>query len=236
MKKINLRTLPRTMRNYADRRSSIAPFTSGLLALILVVYIAVLAGVVGLADAVSEGELALDQAAMTQVQGWHSDSATRLFTIVTEFGGVIGVGLMTIIAAGSHWLTRHRKAALMVIISVLGALIINLTLKGIFQRERPDFWDHFVQESGYSFPSGHAMASAALAISLIFLLWRTKARWWVFAGGATYMTLVGVSRMYLGVHYPTDIIAGWCVSFMWVSVVAAVLYEYSIFRHRNHGR
>lgn len=219
----------RTLRNH----SSILPFTSGVLLVLLAIYIAAVVGFVALVEAVTEGELFFDQLVMNWVKGWHAPGATLFFTVVTELGGVIGVGLMTTATVMGYWLLRHKKAALMLLFSVVGAVAINLTLKGIFQRERPNFWEHFVQEGGYSFPSGHAMASAALAIALIFLLWRTRARWWGLGVGLSYMLSVGISRMYLGVHYPTDIVAGWCVSFIWVSIVAVVLYEYSVLRHNK---
>ena len=224
------------VRTALRKYSSLAPFTSGVLLGLLVVYVAAVVGLVALVEAVTEGELFFDQLAMNWVKNWHSPGVTLFLTVVTEMGGVIGVGIGTAVAVAGYWLTRHNKAALLLLFSVAGAVVINLTLKGIFQRERPNFWEHFVQESGYSFPSGHAMASAALAIALIFLLWRTKARWWVVGVGLSYMLLVGISRMYLGVHYPTDIVAGWCVSFIWVSIVAMVLYEYSVLRRHTKKR
>lgn len=206
------------------------PFAVGVLVVLLALYLVPVVIFVELADEVMEGDLYFDTLAMNWVQTWHSSSATGFFKVITEMGGIFGVGALAVGATLSYWSRGRAKAGLMVAASVGGAAIINVVLKSIFQRDRPDFWEHLVQEAGYSFPSGHAMGSAALAIALMFLLWRTRARWWALGIGASYMILVGLSRMYLGVHYPTDILAGWCVSFLWVSIVAFTLYEYSVFK------
>lgn len=222
--------LKKVLQMNLSKAPTFLPVTGGLLVLLLAMYVLLVIGFVELADEVNEGELVFDRVAMAWVQQWHTAGLTELMRLLTEAGGVIGVGLLTVLSVSVYALRGHLKASIMVGASVLGALVINLTLKGIFERERPHFWEHFVYESGYSFPSGHAMASAALAISLMFLLWRTRYRWWALGGGIGYMLLVGISRMYLGVHYPTDIIAGWSVSFLWVSLVAFTLYEFVVFR------
>ena len=72
------------------------------------------------------------------------------------------------------------------------------------------------------------MASSALALALIILCWRTRWRWLALIGGAIYMIIIGLSRIYLGVHYPSDILAGWCVSLVWVLLLAGLVYEYMV--------
>ncbi len=74
-----------------------------------------------------------------------------------------------------------------------------------------------------SFPSGHATSSAALAASLLVLAWPTRFRWSAAIATTVFLTGVGLSRMYFGVHYPSDILGGWCVSFAWVAVLALTL-------------
>ena len=78
-------------------------------------------------------------------------------------------------------------------------------------------------ENGYSFHSGHAMASMALSASVIFLLWKTKYRLLAIIIGALYILTIGLTRMYLGEHYPSDILAGWLISLAWVVLVAFIL-------------
>ena len=236
MMKINLQHGIKLLQQKINQHPRAIPFTGSILLLLLGLYLLPVILFVELADEIMEGELYVDRVVMGWVKILHTPELTLLFKVFTEAGGVLGVGFMTILAIITYWLKGYKKAWLMVSASVLGALVINLSLKGIFQRDRPDFWTHFVQEAGYSFPSGHAMASAALAISLIVLMWRTRARWWVLAGGTFYTFMVGLSRVYLGVHYPTDIVAGWCVSFLWVGVVTLVVYEYSVFKNYSASR
>ena len=97
-------------------------------------------------------------------------------------------------------------------------------LKAIFIRPRPEEWTRIVEETNYSFPSGHAMSSAALAFALIVVTWRTRWRWPVVVVMALYTMMIGLTRLYLGVHYPTDIIGGWFVSAAWVAIVVLMLY------------
>jgi undecaprenyl-diphosphatase len=130
------------------------------------------------------------------------------------------------------WLKRRRYAALALAAGVGGAAAMNLVLKYLFERTRPDLWTRLVHETSFSFPSGHAMASSALAFSLIVIFWRTRWRWWIIAAGVLYMVTIGFTRLYLGVHYPTDIIGGWVVSMGWVAIVAAVISEYINRRQR----
>jgi len=80
-----------------------------------------------------------------------------------------------------------------------------------------------VHEAGYSFPSGHAMASAALGLALAVALWNSRWRWWGLVFAVVYIAFVGYSRLYLGVHYPTDILAGWLVSGVWVLAIALLI-------------
>jgi undecaprenyl-diphosphatase len=75
-----------------------------------------------------------------------------------------------------------------------------------------------------SFPSGHAMASMALAVALIVLLWPTRWRYPMLLGGIFFTIMVGLSRIYLGVHYPSDVLAGWVASLAWVMGLSRVLY------------
>jgi undecaprenyl-diphosphatase len=147
--------------------------------------------------------------------------------ILTEFGGLVGVltltlGAMALFASRRRW----RRAAMLGVV-VLGASLLNLLLKMLFARERPDLWDHIVTELSYSFPSGHAMASMGLAAGLVVSLWETRFRRIAIIGGLAYVAVIAFTRLYLGVHYPTDIIAGWCVSIAWALAVKG-LFTYRI--------
>jgi undecaprenyl-diphosphatase len=106
-----------------------------------------------------------------------------------------------------------------VLISSGGGSLLTFVLKSLFDRPRPDVVVHLVGVSSASFPSGHAMASATIYLTLGALLARVQPqrRLKIYAGvvAATLTVLVGLSRVYLGVHWPTDVLAGWCVGAAW---------------------
>jgi undecaprenyl-diphosphatase len=102
-------------------------------------------------------------------------------------------------------------------LSVVGAGCLNLLAKLAFGRTRPDLWVSIAPEADYSFPSGHAMATMAMGAAVICLAWPTRQRWVVVALAVPFVIGIGLSRLYLGVHFPSDILGGWCASVAWVS-------------------
>lgn len=180
-----------------------------------------------LADEVHENEtLAFDTAVLESVHREASPAADIAIKTFTEFGGplllpAISLGLTSILVY-----RRRLRYAFIMFISVAGASALNIILKSIFQRDRPQLWRWIVSENGTSFPSGHTMASSALALSLVVILWNTKWRWLAASLGFVYTVGIAFSRIYLGVHYPTDIIASWLVSIAWVSIVVWIAYSY----------
>lgn len=141
----------------------------------------------------------------------------------TTVGEPVVVVAVTIILAGYLLYLKRLRAASFLLAGVGGAAIVNLAIKLLFHRPRPDLWPTVVIESGYSFPSGHAMLSAAFGLSIVLLLWSTRWRWYAVAAAALYVVVIGLSRLYLGVHYPTDVLAGWCVSFVWVLLARMII-------------
>jgi undecaprenyl-diphosphatase len=93
---------------------------------------------------------------------------------------------------------------------------------------RPDLWLSIAPEQTFSFPSGHAMGSATLAAALSLLPWRTGWRWPAVALGAFFVSWVGASRLYLGVHFPSGILAGWAAAVGWACLVYLIVRP-------NHG-
>ncbi|MBC6989666.1 phosphatase PAP2 family protein [Hymenobacter sp. BT491] len=154
------------------------------------------------------------------LQWLHRQESPALDKLAVALTTVGGPEVMTIIAGviALSLLVRHyRMQALFFTLSVGGAVVLNVLAKTIFGRPRPALWVSIAPAKFYSFPSGHAMGSAALAAALAFLLWRSPWRWVVGMAGGLFALGVGLSRMYLGVHYPSDVLAGWVCSVGWVA-------------------
>jgi membrane-associated phospholipid phosphatase len=135
------------------------------------------------------------------------------------------VALLAILLLG-----KHVRKAIFVAAAVVGSLAINLAAKTFFARERPSLWESIAPEHSYSFPSGHAMGAATLAAILVLLTWKGRGRWPVAVLSIGFALWVGASRVYLGVHYPSDILAGM------VAAVAWCTFAYLIVRpHRHTG-
>ncbi|MBV9789400.1 MAG: phosphatase PAP2 family protein [Chloroflexi bacterium] len=156
------------------------------------------------------------------------NNATPLFDQVMLFFSLIGYrfGVVPVdILVFLFFLQRRRWGDLLFWgIAVGGAALLNLAAKHSFGRVRPDLWLSIAPETTFSFPSGHAMGSMALAAAVVVLLWPTRWRWLALILGSFFVFMVGLSRVYLGVHYPSDILAGWVASLAWVIGVSLVLY------------
>lgn len=138
---------------------------------------------------------------------------------ITALGSFTVLGLVTFSVAVFLMLTQKRHAAWIVVLSITSGTLVSSLLKWFFARPRPDLVPHATVVYTQSFPSGHAMLSAVVYLTLGALLARTQAEPKVKAYLlllAIALTLtVGISRVYLGVHWPTDVLAGWAVGACW---------------------
>jgi undecaprenyl-diphosphatase len=127
--------------------------------------------------------------------------------------------LMTIAVTGFLLIDGKRGAAVLVLASVIGGVVLSSLLKLGVDRPRPDLVPHLVEEYTASFPSGHAMLSAVVYLTLGGLLSRVEGPRRIkiyFLSVAVILTLlIGLSRGFLGVHWPTDVLAGWCAGAAW---------------------
>ena len=199
-------------------------FTSELLVIFMVFATSVLLFAF-LADGVLDKDTqSVDVAILRGINSYSTPLLDRLVPLLTNTGGLIGGAVLAAVATTVLYVMQQKRKALVIVFSSAGALLLNLLLKAIFIRPRPEEWTRIVEETNYSFPSGHAMSSAALAFALIAVTWRTRWRWPVVVLTVLYTVMIGITRLYLGVHYPTDIIGGWFVSAAWVSIVVLMLY------------
>jgi len=169
-----------------------------------------------------ERTTSFDSEVIRIVQGWESVPATRIALILSQIGSTGGVTVLVVaIGALLAAVLGHRKELLLLVFSVSGAALFNLLLKSIFQRERPNL-HRLAEETGFSFPSGHSMAAFALYGVLAYLLWRhigsKKGRLALIALAALFVLSIGLSRIYLGVHYPSDVLAGYLASMVWLGL------------------
>jgi len=205
------------------KRALLTSSTRRRLALALLLYCLPILLFAKLAQEITGPSLVFDTALLHWIHGWASPTWDRVALIVTNFGSPEATVGMTAFGIGGLWLLRRRWAAVVLMLGVGGAAIINTFLKLEFHRLRPSLWQPLVTEQSFSFPSGHAMVSSALVCSVVYILWHTRWRWWAIVAGGALTVLIGLSRLYLGVHYPTDVLAGWTVGFIWVVIVRAVL-------------
>ncbi|APT57818.1 MAG: PAP2 family protein [Azospirillum brasilense] len=138
---------------------------------------------------------------------------------VTALGSNVILVSVSLVVLGGLLLERKRGAALLTAVSILGGTVLSLLVKLLFERPRPDVVPHMVEVFTASFPSGHAMLSAVTYLTLGALMTRIQAgprlKLYVMAVAVAVTLLVGASRIYLGVHWPTDVLAGWCLGSAW---------------------
>lgn len=138
---------------------------------------------------------------------------------ITALGGLVTLVLLTLAACGYLWLTRRHRLAVFVAACVAGGSLVNTLLKSLIERPRPDIVPHGTSAALSSFPSGHAMMSAVVFLTLGAMLAyasdTTRVKIYFLCWSVLLTLLVGVSRVYLGVHWPTDVIAGWIGGATW---------------------
>jgi membrane-associated phospholipid phosphatase len=192
-----------------------------------------------LAEELVEGNTHAD----TRVAAWLHEHATpgwtTLFENVTRVGNL--VTLIAVVVVASIVLYRKRLIAelQLLLLAAIGAEIITVGLKLGFERERPFFSDPLATESTYSFPSGHASVSLAVYGTLGYIAARhlgsRRGQLGVLIAAASLILLIGFSRMYLGVHFLTDVIAGFSVGLAWVALCVVLLHLRLRLKARRRG-
>jgi undecaprenyl-diphosphatase len=202
-------------------RDELLFLVGGACVLLLLLLVLKLAGEVG------EGEtLEFDRRILLALRDSHNPSVPMgppwlvgAALDITALGSATVLGLTVLAISGFLVLQGMWRTGVFVAMASGGALIINGALKEVFQRPRPDVVPHLREVMTMSFPSGHALTSAVVYLTLGALSMRiaerplTKA--YCMAMAMLLTVLVGVSRVYLGVHYPTDVLAGWLIGLSW---------------------
>lgn len=162
---------------------------------------------------------------------------TWFFIFITRMGDAWFIGVFAFLFSLYIWFYRkNRRLAIWYFLTVsIGAGAVNQLVKIFFRRPRPTNVEHLIVQGGYSFPSGHAMAAIITYGALLFLVIRASKTWWpALIGSFTLLPLIGligISRVYLGVHYPSDIIGGYSLGLAVLSLSIG-LYSVSL---KNKG-
>ena len=169
-----------------------------------------------LADELREGEaFFFDDPLLNAAHALGNQGFDHVFVALSALGyqwGAVPFNVLMLLWLGFK---RWMREGLFAGVAVIGSALLNLGTKQLFARERPSLWESIAPESTYSFPSGHAMGSMTLAWVVVLLAWRTRWRMPVLIAALAFAVLVGLSRVYLGVHYPSDILAGWAAASIW---------------------
>lgn len=213
------------LARWSERIRAVAP----LAWLNFAVLVLAVAAFFWIAHEVSDGDhLPLEENWMRELRGNTSpDSLGRIWSKevardITALGSMVVLTVLTGLVAGFLVLSRRWGATLFLVIAAIGGQTLNASLKAFYARERPDPSLRWIEIDSHSFPSGHATSSACIYLTLAVLLARlatTTGQKIYFIGAAIFLSfIVGLSRVYLGVHYPSDVVAGWAVGIAWAEL------------------
>jgi membrane-associated phospholipid phosphatase len=168
---------------------------------------------------------AFDTSFLLWLHQFANPTLDNVMVTITQLGNPIVVIPVAIITLGILGWSRQKSAALMFAIACLGGAILNTGLKLIFTKPRPELWSRLIVETSYSYPSGHALGSMVLYGMIAYLLSQQYPKFSsiIYVAAAGLILMISFSRLYLGVHWPTDIIAGLGIGFLWLMVCITML-------------
>jgi undecaprenyl-diphosphatase len=176
------------------------------------------------------GPTALDVTVRTFIHSFAGPALTAAMEVVTQLGGgwfLFPIGALVVTAL---YLAGRRRDAALFAVAVLGANILDEGMKLVFHRTRPDAWFDYPLPRTYSFPSGHSFVSFCFYFALAEILirdeWPRPRRLAVWAAAALLTLAIGFSRAYLGVHYPTDVLAGYLAAVAWTTLIRIAHHTY----------
>lgn len=201
--------------------------------LLLIMPVVLVVGIWGFAavtDEVLEGEaIRFDDWAILALRDPHDPARPigpawlgNIARDITSLGSGAVLTIFTLIVAGALVIYRSWHEVLLLLAALLGGAALSLGLKDVFERERPTLVPHLDVVSTYSFPSGHALLSAVVYLTIGAILARLfskrRVKLYLLGVATSLALLVGVSRVYVGVHYPSDVLAGWCAGAAWAAL------------------
>ncbi|MEG4940794.1 phosphatase PAP2 family protein [Microcoleus sp. F4-D5] len=166
-----------------------------------------------------------DTAFMYWLHGYANPSLDAVMLTITKLANPSVVVVIVAVTLGILWWQHHRSEAKIFAIACLGALILNSGMKLVFAKPRPHIFPSLISETSFSFPSGHALGSFVMYGFLAYLLSARFPKFSKFIYTLAVITIaaIGLSRIYIGVHWPTDIIAGYGVGYIWLMLCITML-------------
>jgi membrane-associated phospholipid phosphatase/protein tyrosine phosphatase (PTP) superfamily phosphohydrolase (DUF442 family) len=163
-----------------------------------------------------------DSATLNFIHQFATHGRDTTMVWITRAGSVKTVLALTVLTAFMLALKKRRRDAAFLLPLVGGALALAWFFKNAIHRVRPHLWQSPAPEFDFSFPSGHATGTVSFMVALVVIAWRTRWRWPVLFGGLFYVVAVGFSRLYLGVHYSSDVLGGWLLALAWVGGISGL--------------
>jgi undecaprenyl-diphosphatase len=178
-------------------------------------------------EQILEEQTGTDERVAEWLHGRATDPFTDVFRVITWLGNFVTLLAVTLVAVTVLWRRRQQTDAVFVALAFLGAQVLANGMKLGFRRERPFFSDPLATESTFSFPSGHALVSLAVYGSIALLLAprsSSPARRALLLGGTALLVVaIGFSRLYLGVHFLSDVLAGFAAGAAWLALLYVAL-------------
>lgn len=205
----------------AERRASFSQWPAAVGALVMgLLFIGLTVFVLG------GGMFSFDVSLLFAIHEFETEALDRAAILVSDIGDPVIVLAVTTGLAVLLWFSRYRWRALSVFLSVGGVSGFNYFVRPLLGRARPELWVSPTPKTTFGFPSGHAITSMTLMLALVLLAWPTRWRWPVLVLGVLFVLATGLARLYLGVHYPSDIVGGWLIGAAGTLAVYAVLRPY----------
>lgn len=194
---------------------------TGLVSCLLIIYV-----LAQLSEEVLEKEaFAFDKTILLWIHSFANPTLDRIMLFITSLGDPNTVVVIATISLALLLWRRYYQEAKTFAIDCIGGVVLSYGLKLVFGKTRPDLWQSPITETSYSYPSGHALGSTILYGFLAYIVATRYPQfsWLIYTLAGLLIFAVGLSRLYLGVHWPTDIIGGYCIGFLWVMFCITML-------------
>ena len=197
---------------------------------------------VEIAGEVKEGTTqAFDEAVLHWIAQHQVPWIEETLVEITMLGTAVVVATIVGVAGLFLWLTKHRYSTVLLLVATTGGFVINKVLKSVFDRPRPQVFEWGAHPISSSFPSGHTMSAVIVYTTVAYLAARLHrrrwSRWLTMLAALVVIALISFSRMYLGVHYPSDVLAGATIGLAWAGFCMATLeaiQKYTVRNRRVH--